>query len=199
MQCSHCKAVIPDTAKFCSKCGTKISARLCPNGHVLDEGSDICKYCPPATNPSRGTVAASTTIEKTTTIEKPTTLESPKVPSTDKTTVLEGTRVYTAREPEPTRLMGWLVITEGKNQWKDFKVMKPQLTVGRAQDCDIVLDDVHVSSRHASLRLIENSIYITDLDSSNGTYVNGQEITKTALKDNDIIKMGDAVLKFKAF
>jgi len=205
VQCANCKANLPDTAKFCSQCGAKVGVRLCPNGHVLDTDSDICRYCPPTKNISTKKVSASTKVEKTTTIEKPTVIEkttsfeSPITHEEQKTMVFDRTRIYTEKESEPSKLMGWLVIIEGDNKWKDYKIMKSRMSIGRNKDCDISIDDPHISARQASIRVADDIITITDLDSSNGTYVNGQEITKVELKNNDLIKMGDTVLKFKTF
>jgi hypothetical protein len=211
MKCGNCKAEISDTAKFCGHCGAKAGVRLCPNGHVLDTGSDICKYCPPQAASGTRKVSASTTVEKTTTFEKPTTIEksttvekttkgeTPAKHGSAKTEVFQSTRLYTSREMEPVRLMGWLVIVEGKDLWKDFRILNARMSVGRDKDCDIVIYDSHISLKQASIRVAEDIVTFTDLDSSNGTYVNNQEITKIELKDNDIIKMGNTTLKFKAF
>ncbi len=203
MQCNNCKANLTDTAKFCSQCGAKVSIRLCPNGHVLDTDSDVCKYCPP-TSKAVNKVFASTINEKTTTIEKPTviekttTFESPTKQEEQKTMVFNETRIYSQKESVPAKLMGWLVIVEGDNKWKDYKISNSRILIGRSKDCDISINDPHISARQASIRVANDVITITDLDSSNGTYVNGQEITKIELKDNDLIKIGDTTLKFKA-
>jgi hypothetical protein len=211
MKCSNCKAEISDTAKFCGHCGTKVGVRLCPNGHVLDTGSYICKYCPTQSASGTRKVSASTTVEKTTTLERPTTIEksttvekpttgdTPARHESPKTEIFQSTRLYTAQEMEPVKLMGWLVIVEGKDHWKDFRIMKTRMSIGRDKDCDIVIDDSHISSKQASIRVADDIVTLTDLDSSNGTYVNDQEITKIELKDNDIVKMGNTTLKFKAF
>lgn len=63
--------------------------------------------------------------------------------------------------------------------------------VGRGRDNDLRIDDSTVSRRHAVLRLQENGEFaITDLESSNGTFVNEQRVTQHDLRENDIVAMG---------
>ncbi|HZA14321.1 MAG TPA: FHA domain-containing protein [Myxococcaceae bacterium] len=72
-----------------------------------------------------------------------------------------------------------------------------ELTVGRAPDCDLVLDDPSVSKRHATLRWNdERSICsLEDLQSTNGTYLNGSvRVHKpVVLRDGDILSFGEVV------
>jgi pSer/pThr/pTyr-binding forkhead associated (FHA) protein len=57
--------------------------------------------------------------------------------------------------------------------------------IGRGKDCDIRIREAHMSRRHARLSLAENGLFIEDLQSSNGTYVNGRRIEKALLKNGD--------------
>jgi hypothetical protein len=72
-----------------------------------------------------------------------------------------------------------------------------ELMVGRAPDCDLVLDDPSVSKRHATLRWNDerNVCSLEDLQSTNGTYLNGSmRVHKSvALRDGDIISFGEVV------
>jgi len=189
MKCSNCKATLAEGAKFCNKCGARVNVKLCPNGHVLDTDSGICRYCPPAQRAGK-----STSVEKATVVET-----GSGVAEASKTVVAGGTRIFTDRPNEPPRLYGWLVIMEGDEQFRDFKIMRPQIFIGRSRDCDFPINDVHVSAKHVSLKAKDNAFHLTDLDSSNGTYLNGQEISKSEVRDNDLIKIGNTVIKFKAF
>ena len=52
-----------------------------------------------------------------------------------------------------------------------------QLTIGRGEDADIILDHDSLSGSHAVLQNIDGSLFVSDLGSTNGTYVNGEQIT----------------------
>ncbi len=68
------------------------------------------------------------------------------------------------------------------------------LTIGRGSDADVIVDNTAISRKHASLELKKNQYVISDLDSLNGTFVNGKKINgATRISVDDIIKLG----KFK--
>ena len=70
--------------------------------------------------------------------------------------------------------------------------------IGRTESNDIMVKDDHVSGQHAKLCFEEGQFWIEDLESTNGTYVNGERIAeKNPLKDEDLIKIGAAIFKFK--
>ena len=70
--------------------------------------------------------------------------------------------------------------------------------LGRTESNDIMVNDVGVSGQHAKLCFEEGQFWIEDLESTNGTYVNGERITKKSpLKDEDLIKIGATIFKFK--
>lgn len=86
-----------------------------------------------------------------------------------------------------------LVYTNGEGTFNLFEAT----TVGRADDCDIVIENPYISSKHAMIRKKGNKFTIQDLNSTNGTFVNGKRIRNiTRLRNNDIIIIGDVELKF---
>jgi len=132
----------------------------------------------------------------------------------DKTKPIESlgaTRIYTEKElgktviftPQEERkpVFGWLVITDGKDAWKVFKLSNEegQFLLGKGDECTIKLEDEQVESRHASIRLKEGKLYLTDLDTPSGTLVNEKEIAKVELQDGDDIKVGGTRLRFRKF
>ena len=63
-------------------------------------------------------------------------------------------------------------------------------TIGRSPENTIRLDDVSVSGRHAELLLVAENCFLKDLDSTNGTIVNGQPVTDVQLRPGDRIQFG---------
>jgi pSer/pThr/pTyr-binding forkhead associated (FHA) protein len=77
--------------------------------------------------------------------------------------------------------------------------LKHKVTViGRGTDTDVRLTDHAVSRRHAEVRVANGSTMLNDLQSTNGTTVNGLAVTTTALADGDEIKLGETVLTYRA-
>ena len=74
--------------------------------------------------------------------------------------------------------------------------IKSDLTIGRKDENSIVLSDQHVSGNHAKIIVRNDSLFIEDLNSTNGTYLNGNKISgKMKLTNKDEIKIGTAVFK----
>ena len=70
---------------------------------------------------------------------------------------------------------------------KEFQLTKPRVTLGRRAYNDIVLDNLTVRGEHAAIQLSGKGIYLEDLNSTNGTFVNGKAITKHLLQPSDVI------------
>jgi serine phosphatase RsbU (regulator of sigma subunit) len=87
------------------------------------------------------------------------------------------------------------VITDGPEAGNTFEVTSGA-TIGRSSACDIVLPHDSVSRQHARLAKSERGFVIEDLGSSNGTFVNGQMVTISPLKEADEIKIAPYILRF---
>jgi hypothetical protein len=71
-----------------------------------------------------------------------------------------------------------------------------EVTVGRAAGCTVTLDDNYVSQLHARVFRRDGAVYVEDLGSTNGTYVNGQKLTGAVLvKRGDLVRIGSTVLE----
>ena len=89
-----------------------------------------------------------------------------------------------------------LVITTGTGEGREFK-LRAKATLGRAPDNDIIVEDLKVSRHHAVIALTEGRYTITDLESANGTFVNGIRIREShPLIAEDVISLGDTELTF---
>ena len=96
-------------------------------------------------------------------------------------------------------VVGWFVALTGPQKGEDFRIREGPNTIGSAPDADIVLHDTAISGKHASLRYKDQKFTITDLDSTNGTFLNDRPdpIAREELRDNDTIRLGEVTLKFK--
>jgi pSer/pThr/pTyr-binding forkhead associated (FHA) protein len=83
-----------------------------------------------------------------------------------------------------------LVLTTESQGKLSYELTEALITIGRAPDNMIVIDDSSVSSRHAQLELSGELYRLKDLDSTNGTRVNGLPITETVLRFDDRIRFG---------
>jgi len=71
-----------------------------------------------------------------------------------------------------------------------------QLTIGRGEECDIRLDGLLISNRHASISNTTAGVAIEDLNSSNGTYINGERITgRKLIQPEDVLQIGAFLLR----
>ncbi|MDH4105537.1 MAG: FHA domain-containing protein [Gammaproteobacteria bacterium] len=78
----------------------------------------------------------------------------------------------------------------------EYNMSKERYTVGRLPDNDIRIDNSAVSGHHALVINILNDSFLEDLNSTNGTYVNGKLIKKHALQHGDVITVGHHALRF---
>jgi pSer/pThr/pTyr-binding forkhead associated (FHA) protein len=90
-----------------------------------------------------------------------------------------------------------LVIRSGGGRsGETFLVSGGQMTIGRSPDAEVFLDDVTVSRNHALLVRRRDGVYIDDLGSLNGTYVNRRRIESHKLQDGDELQVGKYKLTY---
>jgi pSer/pThr/pTyr-binding forkhead associated (FHA) protein len=79
---------------------------------------------------------------------------------------------------------------------KEVQLTKDRTTLGRRPYNDIVIDNLAVSGEHAVMQMSGNDVTLEDLNSTNGTYVNGKAIKKQALQNGDTVEIGKYKIKF---
>ena len=79
---------------------------------------------------------------------------------------------------------------------KEIALNKERLSIGRKPHNDIQIDNLAISGEHAVVVTILNDSFLEDLNSTNGTLVNGQPIKKHILRNNDVIELGKYKLKY---
>ena len=92
--------------------------------------------------------------------------------------------------------MGKLVVSLDGVVIKEVQITKEKTSLGRRPYNDIVIDNLAVSGEHAHLQLVGNDVFIEDLNSTNGTYINGKAIKKHLLTHNDTVEIGKYKIRF---
>ncbi len=92
--------------------------------------------------------------------------------------------------------MAKLIITLDGQILSEFELGKERITIGRTPHNDIPIDNLAISGEHAAITIYHNDAFVEDLDSTNGTLVNSQPITKHALHHGDEIEIGKYRLKY---
>jgi hypothetical protein len=162
-------------------------AKFCANGHQMEDSWEVCPYCQ-----RTGYQSAGPSANLKTRLESEAGSREGSAPAAGRKTVLLADK----RKPP---VVGWFVALTGEQKGEDFRIREGQNTIGSAPDADIILRDTAISGKHASLRYKDQKFTITDLDSSNGTFLNERTdpIAREELRDNDVIRIGEVSLKFK--
>jgi hypothetical protein len=152
----------------------------------MEDNWEVCPYCQ-----RTGYQPEATAVSVKTRLESGPPREAAP-PAASRRTVLLADK----RKPP---VVGWFVVLAGEQKGEDFRIREGPNTIGSAPDADIVLRDAAISGKHASLRYKDQKFTITDLDSTNGTFLNDRAdpIAREELQDNDIVRVGQVTLKFK--
>jgi hypothetical protein len=90
-----------------------------------------------------------------------------------------------------------VVLLEDGRPAETFRLGKGTVTIGRLPECDVVVSDPGASRRHATITLQEGEYVLTDLGSTNGTFVNEEPVGQQVLADGDRIMIGTTTLEFR--
>jgi pSer/pThr/pTyr-binding forkhead associated (FHA) protein len=92
----------------------------------------------------------------------------------------------------------WLQCVEGNDKGKTFDLSEGNVwVIGRGHSADVTVMDIKVSRAHCRIDRVGNAFYLNDLNSTNGTFLNGQQVSRQVLNRGDYIKVGYTILAFQ--
>jgi hypothetical protein len=110
----------------------------------------------------------------------------------------ETTQVMAPAAPaQPARKSHALLLLAAPGGPQPIPVESTALSLGRGLGNDVILEDTRVSRHHAQLRYRQRRFWLTDLGSTNGTFVNGERVSEAPLRDGDVISLGGLELTFR--
>lgn len=200
MICKICKTNNEQDSQFCISCGSPLTqkTKTCQNGHIYDSSLSICPYCPSAALQDRLGQVKSNDITSTFSSGASKTKIMPDAGKSKKTIIVNAdnedglSNIASGR-----KIVGWLITFTWHKEGEDFKIYEGRNMISSAVDADIQLNDPAVSDPHCMILFRMGKIIIKDELSTNGTYLNGNLIEESELKDNDIIKVGTTELKLR--
>jgi pSer/pThr/pTyr-binding forkhead associated (FHA) protein len=92
--------------------------------------------------------------------------------------------------------MAKLVLSFNGEPLREYDLDQESMTIGRKADNDIQIDNLAVSGKHAKILTILDDSFIEDLESTNGTFINGEKINKHALRNGEVIAIGKHELAY---
>lgn len=108
------------------------------------------------------------------------------------------TRFIGAPLPYGTTSVAWLVYAGGAHRGRDVRLGAGTTRIGSTRDCEIAIaGDTYISSRHAEIDFSEGAFRLHDLQSTNGTFLNGKKVREAELADGDRLRIGTTELIFK--
>src|SRR5258705_12977323 len=92
--------------------------------------------------------------------------------------------------------MAFIICTKGPSTGQQVEIGQEPVLIGRRKDCAVMIDDVGVSGHHAKLQRQDGRWILADLNSSNGTMVNGNTVQTWSLQHGDMIVFGQTQWRF---
>lgn len=89
-----------------------------------------------------------------------------------------------------------LIVASPQSRGRVVALLRATTRIGRGTGNDLVLESELVSRRHAVLRIEGGGVVLEDLESTNGTWVNGSRVRRRVLADHDEVELGECVLRF---
>ena len=95
----------------------------------------------------------------------------------------------------PSDIDATLVILAGPEEGASYKITEPVTLIGREDDCHLVLTDQRTSARHAMVFFASGEFRVRDLESTNGSLLNGSPLSEFAFHDGDDLRCGKTVIR----
>jgi hypothetical protein len=96
---------------------------------------------------------------------------------------------------------GTLKITTSDGKTRDYPIDQPNVSIGRAQGNDLIIEDNSVSRRHARITIESGHVMIEDLASANGVFIGSQRVppnTPSLVPEQQVVRLGDVALRYSA-
>ena len=106
-----------------------------------------------------------------------------------------GRHITQAALAAPKNLMARLILLLKTSAPKLIDLKADRTLIGREVDNDVQIDRPRISRHHAELLVEGGTIWVRDLNSSNGTFVNGRQVQRQALQHGDVLRMGDCDIR----
>lgn len=158
--------------------------KRCPQGHVMEPDWDVCPYCKGEREAPSEALARTVRMDSA-------RADPPAAsrPASRKTEIME--------RPVEIDGMGWLVGARGASRGTMHRLDRQKVSVGADRGCEVTIEESHVSELHASIRYQDGTFYLTDLDSTNGTFLNDDPVQREEISDGDRIRFGGSEWIFK--
>ena len=97
--------------------------------------------------------------------------------------------------PVPDDIDAKLVVVAGPDTGQSIIIDNPVTLIGRDDECQVKLDDPRVSGQHAMVYFASGEFRVRDLNSTNGSLLNGSPLTEFAYQDGDDLRVGKTVVR----
>lgn len=110
---------------------------------------------------------------------------------------LDPAAIQSNTPPEsPSPPLASLILLPETTRW-NYPIKTPSVSIGRAPENDVCIENEMISSHHCHLQVKNTDIILSDLESLNGTFVNGKKINMVILNQHDLIQIGDATFRLE--
>jgi len=101
-----------------------------------------------------------------------------------------------ARARETLTESYYLLVLSGAEIGRRCPLSRGLNAIGRGEDCEITISDESVSRKHMQIEWEDENVWVSDLSSTNGTVINGKEVSRRSIREGDVLRVGDISLRF---